>query len=181
MIWLLTPTIFWLGGVIVFLQLLNIHEVNDDRQTEICTAESLVPEPTASEVEMAIEKLKRHITMCWFHSSRIDLKQEVGLFILRSISLLIPFGIRRNCLSSGRSRPLYLFIRRIIKQTSNYWGVSLLSATYRILSSIFLSGSTPYAEEIIGDHQCGFQWNRSATDHVYCIHPILDKNGDTVK
>jgi hypothetical protein len=43
-----------------FSQLLNIHGVNDVRQTEVHTAEPLVPEPSAFEVEMAIEKLKRH-------------------------------------------------------------------------------------------------------------------------
>jgi hypothetical protein len=41
-------------------QLLNLHGVNDVRQTEIHTAEPLVPKPSASEGEMAIEKLKRH-------------------------------------------------------------------------------------------------------------------------
>jgi hypothetical protein len=43
-----------------FSQLLNIHGVNDVRQTELHTTEPIVPEPRASEVEMAIEKLKRH-------------------------------------------------------------------------------------------------------------------------
>jgi hypothetical protein len=43
-----------------FSQLLNIHGVNDVRQTEVHTAEPLVPEPSAFAVEMAIEKLKRH-------------------------------------------------------------------------------------------------------------------------
>jgi len=43
-----------------FSQLLNVHGVNDDRQTEIHTAEPLVPEPSASEVELATEKLKSH-------------------------------------------------------------------------------------------------------------------------
>jgi hypothetical protein len=42
-----------------FLQLLNVHGVNDVRQTEIHTAEPLVPEPSDSEVERATEKLKR--------------------------------------------------------------------------------------------------------------------------
>jgi hypothetical protein len=42
-----------------FSQLLNIHRVNDVRQNEVHTAEPLVPEPSAIEVEMAIEKLKR--------------------------------------------------------------------------------------------------------------------------
>jgi len=43
-----------------FSQLLNVHEINDVRQTDIHTAEPLVPEPSAFEIEMAIEKLKRH-------------------------------------------------------------------------------------------------------------------------
>jgi hypothetical protein len=43
-----------------FSQLLNIHGVNDVRQTEVHTAEPLVPEPSAFEFEMAIGKLKRH-------------------------------------------------------------------------------------------------------------------------
>jgi len=43
-----------------FSPLLNIHGVHDVRQTEIHIAEPLVPEPSAFEVEMAIEKLKSH-------------------------------------------------------------------------------------------------------------------------
>jgi hypothetical protein len=43
-----------------FSQILNVHGLNDVRQTEIHTAESLVLEPSTSEVEMTIDKLKRH-------------------------------------------------------------------------------------------------------------------------
>jgi hypothetical protein len=43
-----------------FFQLLNVHGVKDVSQTEIQTAEPLVPEPSDPEVEMAIEKLQRH-------------------------------------------------------------------------------------------------------------------------
>jgi hypothetical protein len=39
---------------------LNVYGDNDDRQTEVHTAEPLVPEPSAFEVEMAIEKRKRY-------------------------------------------------------------------------------------------------------------------------
>jgi hypothetical protein len=45
-----------------FSQLMIVHGVNDVRQTEIHTTEPLVPEPSAFEVEMVIEKLKRQIT-----------------------------------------------------------------------------------------------------------------------
>jgi hypothetical protein len=50
-----------------------------------------------------------------------------------------------------------------------------LSTTYKILSGILLSRLTPYAEEIIGNHQCSFRGNRSTTDHTFCISQILEK------
>ena len=43
-----------------FSQLLNLHGVNDVRQAEMHTAEPLVPEPSAFEAELAIEKLKSY-------------------------------------------------------------------------------------------------------------------------
>ena len=43
-----------------FSQLLNVHEVKDVMQAEIHTVEPLVPEPSAFEVELAIEKLKNY-------------------------------------------------------------------------------------------------------------------------
>ena len=43
-----------------FSQLLNVHGVHDVRQTETHTAEPLVPEPSAFEVDLAIEKLRSH-------------------------------------------------------------------------------------------------------------------------
>jgi len=43
-----------------FSQLLNVHELNDVRQAEIHTTETLMPETWAFEVEMALEKPKRY-------------------------------------------------------------------------------------------------------------------------
>ena len=43
-----------------FSQILNVHRANDVRQAEIHSAEPLVPESSAFEVEMATGKLKRH-------------------------------------------------------------------------------------------------------------------------
>jgi len=39
---------------------LNVHTVNDVRQRETYTTEPLVPEPSAFEAELAVEKLKSH-------------------------------------------------------------------------------------------------------------------------
>jgi hypothetical protein len=51
----------------------------------------------------------------------------------------------------------------------------LLSTSYKILSNILLSRLTSYADEIIGDNQCGFQHNSSMTDQIFCIWEILQK------
>ena len=68
-----------------FSQLLNVHGVNVS-QTEIHAAEPLVPESSASEVELAIEKLKS------FKSpGLIKSQQGVEQFALRSVNLLILF------------------------------------------------------------------------------------------
>jgi hypothetical protein len=57
----------------------------------------------------------------------------------------------------------------------NCSGISLLSATYKVVSNILLSRLTSYAEEMIEDHQFGFRRNRSTTDHVFCIRQIRKK------
>jgi hypothetical protein len=57
---------------------------------------------------------------------------------------------------------------------NNYQGISLLSVSYKILSNTFPTRLTPYADEIIGDHQSGFWCNGLATDKIFCIY-ILDK------
>ena len=95
---------------------MNVVGVNDVRRTEIRTPEPLVSDPSALEVEISIEKLKTN------KSPDIDqiptelIEGGVEKFALRSMNLLILFGKRRHCLTSGRSLSLYLIIRRDIKQ-----------------------------------------------------------------
>jgi hypothetical protein len=44
-----------------------------------------------------------------------------------------------------------------------------------MLSNILLPRLIPYADEIPGDHQCGFRRNRSTTDQIFYIRQILEK------
>jgi hypothetical protein len=67
----------------------------------------------------------------------------------------------------------YLFKKGDKTDCSNYRGISLLPASYKILSNILLSMLISYSDEIIGDHQRGFRHNRT-TDQIY-IHHILEK------
>jgi hypothetical protein len=47
-----------------FCQLLNVHGVNDVRQTEMHTPEPFIPEPNCFRVETDTEKLKRYESPC---------------------------------------------------------------------------------------------------------------------
>jgi hypothetical protein len=47
--------------------------------------------------------------------------------------------------------------------------------TYKILPNFLLSRLSPYMDEIIDDHQCGFRSNRSTTDQILFIREILKK------
>jgi hypothetical protein len=57
---------------------------------------------------------------------------------------------------------------------SNYQGISLLSTSYKILSNILLARLTPYADEIMGDHKCGFRRNKSTTYQIFYIRQIAE-------
>ena len=59
------------------------------------------------------------LVWCNRNKKKVYLKAKiegVEQFAIRSVNLLHLFGIKRNCLRSGRSRSLYLSIRRGIKQ-----------------------------------------------------------------
>jgi hypothetical protein len=62
-----------------------------------------------------------------------------------------------------------------ITYCNNYRGISLLSTAYKILPNILLARLTPYVNEDVGNHQCGFRRNRSTTDQIFYIRQILEK------
>ena len=95
---------------------MNIQGVNDVRQTKIHIAGPLRPELSTFKLEMANKKLKRHKSLGTDQIPAELIQAEDRKFVLRTINLLIIFGIRRNCLRSGRSLSLYLSIRKAIKQ-----------------------------------------------------------------
>jgi len=158
-----------------FPQLFNVHGDNDGRQRKIHTAEPLVPEPIAFEVELAIEKLISH------KSPGTD---QIPEELIKAGSRTICYEIHKLIICIWNKEELpeewkELIIVPIYKKAdktdfNNYKNISLLPPTYNILSNILLPRLTPYAEEIIGCHQCGFRRNRSTTDHIFCIRQILE-------
>jgi hypothetical protein len=71
---------------------------------------------------------------------------------------------------------LYIFTGRVTKLTAVMLEASIHIKCYPI--------SSPYVDKITGDHQCGFQSNRSTTDQIFCIRQLLGKNleyNDTIR
>jgi hypothetical protein len=112
------------------------------------TAEPFVPEPSASEVEVATGKLKRYkspgvdqITAQLIHAGGETLRSE--------IHKLIRLIWNKEELPHQRKESIVAPIHKKGNRTccSRYRSISLLSTAYKIFAML-----TPYADEIIGNH-----------------------------
>ena len=143
-------------------------------QIEIPTADPLVPEPSAFEDELAIDKLKSRKSP-GIDEIPAELIKAGGGIICLEIHKLITSIWKKAKLPEESKEPIIVPIHKGDKRDcNNYRGISLLPTTYKILSNILLSRLAPYAKEIIGDHQCGFRRNRSTIDHIF-IRQMLEK------
>jgi hypothetical protein len=119
---------------------LNVHDVNDVRQADIHTAEPLVSEPSASEIEMATEKLKRH------KSPGTDLL-PAELMKARGRTIHSEIHKLMNSIWNKEELPeqwqefiiVSIYERSDTADSRNYRGITLLSTTCKVLSSILLS------------------------------------------
>ena len=128
------------------------------------------------EVELAIEKLKSH-TSSGIDQIPAEFIKAGGSTIRYAIHKLIIAIWNEAELPGEWKESIIVPIHKKGDKTdcNNYRDISLLPTTYKILSNILLSRLSPYAEEIIGDHQCGFRRNRSTPDHIFCIRQILEE------
>jgi hypothetical protein len=53
--------------------------------------------------------------------------------------------------------------------------MSLLNVTYKVFTTILAKYIEPFAENILGEYQCGFHKGHSTMDHIFTIWQILEK------
>jgi hypothetical protein len=113
-----------------FSQILNVHGVSDVRQAEIHTAEPLVPEPSVLEVELAIEKLKSHISP-GIDQIPAELIKEGGSTIRCAIhKLIIAIWNKEKLHGEWRESIILPIHKKGDKTDFNYYrGISLLPTT----------------------------------------------------
>jgi len=129
-----------------------------------------VIEPSAFEVELDIEKPKGH---------KSPGNDQISTELIKTGCRIIRYEIHKFICSFWDEEELpeecnvstIVSIYRMGDKTdsSNYRGISFLSSTYKIFYNVLFSMLTPYAEEIIGDHQSGFRRNKSTNDHILCL------------
>jgi hypothetical protein len=157
-------------------QLLKVHNVSEVRQIEVHTAGPLVSGPSRLEVEIAIAKLKKYKSLA---SDEIlaELIQTGGETLLYAIHKLINYVWNNEEMPDQWKESIIVPVHKKGDKTdcSNYRGISLLSTSYKALSTFLLSRLGPYIDEIIGDHQCEFRCNRSIIDQI-----TWRRNGSTI-
>ena len=62
-----------------------------------------------------------------------------------------------------------------VMECSNCRGVSLLNTVHKILSTMLFTRISTFAENIIGNYQCGFWKNRSTINQIFILRQILEK------
>jgi hypothetical protein len=136
---------------------LNVHRISFVRQIEIHTVKPLVPDPSSFEVEIAIAKVKSYR---FPGSGQIPAKLiQAGVEASESeIHKLINVIWNKEEVSDRWKESIIIPVYKKGDETdcSKYREISLLSASYKILSNITVSKLSPYIDETIGDHHCGF-------------------------
>jgi hypothetical protein len=159
-----------------FLSVIEFTRFNDVRQTEIHTAKPLVPEPSAFEIDMAIEKLKRHILPDIDPIPEEMIKAGGRRIWSETHTLFNSSWYKKDLPEEWRESIIIPTYKKGNKtDCSNYKDMLVLSTTYKFLSNIMLRWLTSYAEEILGNHQYGFRRNKSITDYTFCSLQVLEK------
>jgi hypothetical protein len=117
---------------------LNLHGVNDIRQTELHTAELLVPQPSAFEFELAIEKLRSHILPDIDQIPAKPIKVGGRKMHYEIHKLIISIWNKEELPEEWKEWIIVPIYKSGDKTDFSYYrGIPILSNTYKILSTFY--------------------------------------------
>ena len=124
------------------------------------TAENEDVQPSYGEVTHVIKRLKNY-KVPGTDQILAELLRIGGETLWRKIHNLIKLIWVKHKMpeewSMGIIQPMYKKGDKL--ECSSYTAITLLSVTYKVLSGILYNRLTVYAEEILGEYQCGFRAN----------------------
>jgi len=149
---------------------------NETNELPYQTAQPLISEPSYEETREAILKLKNG-KAAGSDGVAGELLKYGGDVLWNVIHELIVYVWNHEVIPDEWRLaviiPIYKKGDRM--DCANYRGISLLNATYKVLSYVLHQRLMPYAEEVIGEYQCGFRNDRSTTDQLFVIRQIMEK------
>ena len=160
-----------------FENLLNTDVVTASTNKVYQTAEEYVPEPSLEEVKRAINHLKNNKAPGEDFIAAECLKYG-GEQLHKAIhELLKNIWITETLPKEWNESTIIPIHKKGDRLTcKNYRGITLLNVTYKVLSNVLKERISPYAEDNLGEYQCGFRPNRSTTDQIFTIRQLLEKS-----
>ena len=159
-----------------FQDLLNMDHPQSVEHSLRSSNQDLIAPPSLEEIAEGIKKLKNHkapgpdtIPSELLKNSGIDglkMIHHIILSVWNSETLPQEWKLSTVC-------PIHK--KGDILECSNYRGISLLCTSYKVFSNILFNRLSFYAENIIGDYQCGFRRGRSTTEQIFNLRQILQK------
>ena len=137
--------------------------------------------PTIEEVEMAVQKSKKHKAPAMDNIPADLFKYGVNE-IIKHLHTIIKEIWSTKQMPRDWNLSIICPIHRVgdLMEFSNYRGVGVLNTAYKILSTILFTRISPDAKNITGNYQCGFQKNRSTVNQIFTLTQILERQRNLV-
>jgi sorting nexin-29 len=159
-----------------FENLLNVEGGEEIERPVYVTVEPEDAGPTLEEVEEAV-KHQRNERAPGGDQLTAELLKCGGPYLIRYLHrLIIEIWERGEMPEEWKTGLICPIFKKGDKlNCSNYRGVTLRNVAYKVFFGILQRRLSCYAEEILGEYQCGFRPGRSTTDQIFIMRQSMEK------